>query len=545
MKYSFDDFNSINEGWTVNSLLNCKYFTKYSTLLFSVKKEDINNPNFYSFVGHLNNLFDVNIDRYIISDIKNYVKRGEDYYIRISKIDLSPREPVFEWGYSSLKSFIDNTRNGIWVDYDNYKIFTFEEIYKNLDNILRLILVPNYEPRKIIRTLESNKNKIIYPYKEIYIKLESREEHDEIVSKLKTIDDRVYKIDDNRYPFPNYIFIDVYFFSNNNKLEYTFLTHDDIEGALQLCVYDDPSVNPDYFTLKEWNKIKNILLTGTESGNVPSYKPRKIIRTLESIINEKSEYQYFNKYTTLIIVFDINISESYFRNVLNILNDVFNLNINYDLQNLKYHCVYKDETKFYIEITWNDDLSIYTRGWCYLSYLETDAEHNNYVYPKIVDVSEIDTKDKLERYLNITGNVPSYKPKKFNRLLENNNENLRRKLTNDKYEVIIFDANGEEEQNDIYNFLKKFNFLDNLNILTISNVFNYVYVIITKLDIEKYPAFYLRTFGRDNIREFFRDYHSEFNFKKISPVMTIDELKAYINGLMIPSYKPKKMSRDI
>jgi len=665
MKYSFNDFNSINEGWDVNSLLNCKYFTKYSTLVFSVKKDDFNNLN--SFVEQLNIMFNISIDRGTLRYIKEESEKGIDYYLRITKNKYSP-EPTFDWGYSELETFINNIRDGSWVHYDNYKIYTFEEVYENLDKILRLTLVPDYKPKRFDRTLESIKNKVIYPYKEIYIKVESIDEYDNLCEKLKTIDDRLFKIDIDEYPLPNYIFIDVQYFHIYNKLDYTFLTHDDIEGALQSCVYNDPSVNPYYFTLKEWNKIRNILLTGSEVGNAPTYEPKKFNRTLESkenetepyntlifmmhnesditktiselykkgyffydmhrveevpnypqvlwvnlktkelnisimevfdlkiimdmvkednekynaLINptifkptdikqlesikktgnviptyepkkfnrilesvENNKYSYFNEYSTLIIVFDIDISMNYFKNVLNMLNDVFNLNMTYDFQYMKCQCVINDETKFYIEITWNEDISAYTRGWCNLSYLKTDKEHNQYTYPEIVDVTKIDTKQKLEKYLYTTGNVPSYKPKKFNRLLESKDNNgLRRKLTNDKYEVILFDAIGMDEQINIFNYLNKLDFLDDLNTLKFSNIFDYIYVIITKHDTN-YKPFSLYSFGRNNIYDFFRDYHPEFDINKVSPTMTIDELKNYINKFIVPSYKSKKISRDI
>jgi hypothetical protein len=143
---------------------------------------------------------------------------------------------------------------------------------------------PNYTPRKMDRTLESYSSDYDdfhqYDYRDIVIKVNNRDQLIELQDKLKNRFGLNNDLKDQILTYPNYIYINVNNCHSEGVTHIMYMCDRITEHEMNQYLYSDHEVNQYIFEISEWRLIENILLHGSKKL-VPSYKPRKIDRTLE------------------------------------------------------------------------------------------------------------------------------------------------------------------------------------------------------------------------------------------------------------------------
>jgi hypothetical protein len=126
--------------------------------------------------------------------------------------------------------------------------------------------------------------------------------------------------------------------------------------------------------------------------------------------------RYFKLYNSLIIEFNTNMQQDEFKEVLFLINEIFNTNIDDAFMNCSVEYFGdENEEEFYIVV---QKYNHFTWNWGLLSYLLIDKEENNYIFNKIFNYKNVNTKTKIEDIL-INGDItPSYRPRRIERTLE-------------------------------------------------------------------------------------------------------------------------------
>jgi hypothetical protein len=152
--------------------------------------------------------------------------------------------------------------------------------------------------------------------------------------------------------------------------------------------------------------------------NMPSYEPRKIERTLESLDNQYNydvyNSYYFKNYNTFIVIFNKYMDIDRFYNIIDMLNIVFDecLRTKFHLMDLIVD-IPKGEKNYYVSFYYDKVANKWHTDWNNLGALKDDLLNNTYkIYPTPFRYYDIDTWEKIKSVLD-TGRVnPSYKPKK-------------------------------------------------------------------------------------------------------------------------------------
>ena len=270
--------NELNEG-----VFNDNY--KWENVIIEVKTiDDVNRVCDY-LETHKYNKVD-----WVRKGVKNYVKWNVSY-IRIGE-DM-------KLNYGTI-DILDDIPDVFWHE----RLFSVDELENGLLDRIKMYgksSQPSYKPRKIERTLESNKlNEGIfndnYNFDSIVIKIDNQEELNIIVPIIKTFNkkndlDRYnfridsineilrHKLDNGSY------YIRIYY--NYSEVDFSYGSMDDlVKNTLSMSRTQER-----VFSLYdlENNLLDNIKTYG-KSSPLPSYKPRKVDRTLESydLILEKS-----------------------------------------------------------------------------------------------------------------------------------------------------------------------------------------------------------------------------------------------------------------
>jgi hypothetical protein len=338
---------------------------------------------------------------------------------------------------------------------DSYKEYidksdTYEHVYevkKDLATITKMLKngviipeTPNYTPRKLIR--ESFHLK--YNYSSIVIGIMN----DDDLPKIEEILVDFYKKNDMNYQ-------DIIDFMRRNRGDlgvgeyiridrYNYFKKGDIRG-IDGYASDNHFTYEKVFTLKDLENglLDNIFKRGISDRLEPTYKPRKIDRTLESTDNKIYESKvndellqttYFQKYNIFIMGFDRTVDERRFDRLVQSMVEITGFDLEPNMTGYRIHC-HDDRFFCYLRKYVGG-----TFGWGWDDERNFDAvidDSDN--YPKIFTIDEVDSKEKILSILR-RGNVsPSYVPRKIDRTLENMRipKNILVALNNSPWDLII------------------------------------------------------------------------------------------------------------
>lgn len=372
---------------------------------------------FNEFLKDVNAIYDesrilnhILLPNYYFIDVKKFHNERKPYVVRLSDNRITS-DMVDAWVYGD--------------PFVNSNIFTVKD-FKVVESILlhgKEEFKPTYKPRKITRLDEDyfNKNEKImeleqkilresvndYKYKEIVLKINNYEESQ--YAKKYLIDAGINfnsSVFDDISPLPNYLFIDVRRYHIHDNTFIILLTDDIVtEELIKEFVYDDNNVNNYIFSINELNRVKKILLEGTDIIK-PSYEPRKINKLYEDFRDKQSELSVWveNLEDTLI-----------FEDKLHKLGYTWPDKLLYEIRdglisNSKKMFIFNTEEKLFDTYNYyykNDDSFV----------LE---------YPK-------DEREIL-RYLRFNRKSPTYKPKKISRLDESSSHYYYRFKTEEELE---------------------------------------------------------------------------------------------------------------
>ena len=481
---------------------------------------------------------------------------------------------------------------------------------------------PNYRPRKIDRTLESN----THNYRYFCVKVEDREELNYLLDMLKKISPELvnYRLFLDM-EFPNWVFLDTEKFDDEKY--HSAVKWDKVTDEEGVNKYLDRTVNvmKKIFTIRDLHAVRRLVL---HSGNEPSYEPRKITRTLES----KSVFPYRvktdlelrkefgNNWRTTVcrdigwnfgmdhllgmeypvadfkkedhkddewIDMDINPNMSWIimpklltRNIPTYTPRKINRTLE-SVDNPKYKAiVYKlNSQKEFTEIQYK----LFREGirWCTDSIrIETETKYPIYVFVVNKDrssdkqffydcveeleegsiegvlggrsgikpedicpyVFDINTKQTAERLFDYEG-VPNYAPRKIVRTLEgiDNNDLFKRNLEDGKYGAICFRMNYIDKKK-AREYFEEVGFIKNLDRLYSSSEV-LVFFVVNNSD---FNTFQLLTAGSgEQITDgtLARSYSFE-----LSPIFTVDQVISYMDShknMAKNMYKPRKINRTL
>jgi hypothetical protein len=285
----------------------------------------------------------------------------------------------------------------------------------------------------------------------------------------------------------------------------------------------------------------------------PSYIPKNFDRTLESIDNKYNfdvlNSYYFNKYNSFIVVFDKNMNIDYYRRIIGVINEFFHA---FDsssswLTDVSTN-VGNHEDLYYMAFTKTRGVinKISFDGWCFLSYLDSNPDHNR-GYSRPFYYNELDTPHKMISILRYGSIIPSYTPRKIERTTES--------IDNKPYGQVVFEINNKEQ----FVYVLKYLF-QNTNITWVDN--NRDLSEITRY----YPIYLFVNFPKDNvswgneedlgnIEEYINDQNNsnqgDSNIPQINPHIfkykDVDKLEYIKIGIDInvPNYQPKKIIRTL
>ena len=285
----------------------------------------------------------------------------------------------------------DLSSNWIKENYPKSIVLNYPRDISKINNLI--CPAPSYNPKKIDRTLESMnqlkyfnpiKNKITeYPYR---FKIEEEFE--------KKFGENWRRIVGRKWVSPDMDFL--------YGIDYTDLTDKNIEYFNNI---NDTKPSYERFLISTDMLIKNRL-------NAPSYEPRKIDRIIENKINEsvKDSY-YFSKYNSLIIIVDVKITEEQVKYLGDIYHKVFGELFPWGFS-LVFQNVYDNDDSYYIAIRKSGV------GWGNPEMLEENNKSKNSTFPKYFRLSQLNTLDNINNVLEYGDIIPSYKPKKIDRSID-------------------------------------------------------------------------------------------------------------------------------
>jgi phage gpG-like protein len=382
------------------------------------------------------------------------------------------------------------------------KVFNIHELHKIRKLVFHQGNEPSYEPRKITRTLES---KSVYPYR-IKTDLELRKEFGNNW-RTTVCRDIGWNIGMDHLLGMEYPVAD--FKKEDHK--------------------DDEWIDMDTSPEMSWIIMPKLL-----TRNVPTYTPRKINRTLESVDNPKYK----------AIVYKLNSQKEF----TEIQYKLFREGILWCTQSNRI----ETEKKYpiYVFVT-NKDRSTDKQFFydCVDELEEGSIEgvlggrsgiRTGDICPYIFDIN---TKQTAERLFDYEG-VPNYTPRKIVRTLESfdSKEVFQSNLMNGKYGAICFRINTPEENTRGHRYMKELGFIRNLDrFYTNSTVL--VFFTVTNSD---FNTFQLLTAGQgDQIKD--GSLARGFSFE-LSPIFSVDEMIEYMEShrvMAVNMYKPRKISRTL
>lgn len=177
----------------------------------------------------------------------------------------------------------------------------------------------------------------------------------------------------------------------------------------------------------------------------PSYKPRKMDRTLESL-NEAIENKeiantyYFKKYNTWVMVFDYDVNEGRYDRMVQAMKEIFGFPDRF-LGNITGYRRYRREGKFVYSIHKYPG-GTFDFGWDQFEDFDSQVDESDR-YPKVFGIDDVDSKEKILSILNRGMVAPTYNPKKIDRTLEG----LEYRPYRFKTEQEMIDEYGEDWRN--------------------------------------------------------------------------------------------------
>jgi len=337
-------------------------------------------------------------------------------------IEISTLEKMYSINYHEV---IDNTDN---INKDDLLI-TLEDItghgtYFWYYRCLHVpIIIPNYKSKKFNRSL--NESKVENLYNSNYFKT-----HDVLVItfmknqfiEVRNIFNEVFNINirldlleelNERQVEEFFIIIEKKKYSSAFNwgwavIDYlkTFIENND-EKIIKIVNFNDIS--------NKYN-LEYLLNSG---GIPPNYKPKKFNKSLNESVEEIKNYNFFQKYHWLVIIFDQDIPKDEFESIRILLNNTFSNENNYLrtlLNSDLYYAIHDQchEDKFFIAIEYVQQEKRFEMGFCYLSYLNKHISQKNLPY-KTFNSDDVNNKEKIESILKYGDIKPSYKPRKINR----------------------------------------------------------------------------------------------------------------------------------
>jgi hypothetical protein len=227
-----------------------------------------------------NNMYDdadIGVIHQISNNAMEYFNRGESvyfkYYISYGKLNFD--------GWCNVKYLLEKEPH----DYE--KLFSFKDVKNGLFNQILTngfyATKPSYKPKRIERTLESNKQ---YPFDEIVVVLNNI---NEIIEFLK-----MYNHTNTEMPasMGGIINRTIEYFDNGDSIYFRFkipdnkLTYEGW-GNLKWLLTQSNNTYEKLFLFEDVKRgLFNQILTNGFYATKPSYKPKRIERTLENVDNE-------------------------------------------------------------------------------------------------------------------------------------------------------------------------------------------------------------------------------------------------------------------
>ncbi len=376
---------------------------------------------------------------------------------------------------------------------------------------------PSYKPRIIDRTLENNKNKL---YDIVVFEVKNPEENKIAQSNLFKngykwsfgVPSEYRHFDDKDYPV--YLFVSDY--EENNEIEFMRkfpnTGYPTILNYIKSCNEDyNENICPKVFNFCQTKDIDLILLKG---DIIPSYKPKKIDRTLESIntnylvlTNNRDDSVNFEDYLHKKGYFWIGNVTHHIKNDDRIRKVLF---VNIDTTN---------------KIFSGYDYDLITEKWI------DEKFPNNVIFKYPDDISKINDMLMIK---------PSYKPRKIDRTLESNNQYLYKTVV---FEVLDKDEN-EKAQKDLIKLGYKWG--SGRDIILFDKYPAYLFVDKQDYSISYFVPDAGITTHHKNINNYI-NYLNDHNICTMvfsyNDIIHIEKIFKY--GMISPSYKPRKIDRTL
>lgn len=413
------------------------------------------------------------------------------------------------------------------------KVFNYDQAM-HLDLILKTgTAIPSYTPRRIDRTLENlNEGRDNYPYDSIVVKVENREELDELNKRLSSMGKLESYLERSMTMFPNWVFIRLYPYYEENKFILSYLTNRlvNVERCLKDYILEDEDVNSTIYSLStsDWKRVESILKFGKEIIE-PSYKPRRIVRENKDYMSSSEILIRVNDIDELMIVirlFDNNdfYNEELFRN-LRSLTSQRDFPV-YLFVNLKTRVIFVQRH------------SNYDKDDAYMSYLDPidTYEHIYTIKNDLTDITKM-----LEKKI-IIPFAPNYRPRHMDRTLES---------VKYKYDIIIFEAFDNTQTTYIQEQLIKQGYRWNsigFKVKDFDSSHSFPIYLFAKENgksITYMSPHELRSYGE--ISDYIKHYNtsrnacpSVFDYKSSN---NVEQLLLW--GVVGPSYTPRKIDRTL
>ena len=457
------------------------------------------------------------------------VKTDDDYPLYIFVIGNNSKDYKRKFFYDCISGLNNGSLQRTILARQQYstlesicpKIFTIYDI-NHVDRLFNYQESPSYAPKKFDRTLESVQD---YPYDEIVVRVEDKDELIELQDKFKTIGNCIQDLSSTMTLFPNWVFIKVYNFQRTKDFLICYLTDyaNGVEDCFARHITDDPNVNKTIFKLSDWNKVKNILLYSKDRIE-PSYKPKKFDRTIESVSFEPIDIDEISIFIT---------------------NDIDNNRIQEDLFQLGYkwythgnqwvHPLSDRTNEIVLTFFYSDKMLIWAAN-----IKEFQTFHST-GWRKNPTIFTADDWPRIVNFIRYGRETPSYAPKKFDRTLEALSDNYI------PYADIVIKANNAEELKQVQD---KLNELEYRTLRRVDEERDFPIYILVGLSVKDYV--YLTNCEND---ESLVKSIEKFNVgaaDKINPLIfnhndvnDLDTIKKFGTPSRIPNYRPRIISRTL
>jgi hypothetical protein len=500
---TFEKINEEYETSLIKEVRDSYYFSKYNSLLI-IFNSNIEEDKYNKTIELLQDTLNVIMPRF------HECHRSEEQFYVVIYINNNSNK--METGWGPLSTLIHSHFVKTYCKYK--KPFYIDDIntLEKINNILKYAEIrPNYKPKKFNITFESIENK--YPFNKILIHIRNEIEKEKILKDLWKLGytwstyKHLTEWDDRILNATRYTDFMLYVGLKNHFLQY---------GSNVNVVDIQNDYDPHIYTIDNWIKIKNIL----NYGNIPNYKPKKFNRTLES----GNSAEEAREITVLIYNLDeLKLLDNAIRPLGYIIPESFFGN------DFRYIPI-----NIFLELKWKSVTQT----------MLTPEQRKNFKNIRMLDGvwdNELTIKNlpyilRILKADKIIENKPNYKPKKFNRTIENLNESIFH--PNYDYTSVVISIKNIEELLKAKNYFHYYDF-NNIydGILYYLNDGNESYIRIT--DNGKL------TYGTLNVLET-NTSNSLNTYEKVYTINDLlsgllDNIKKY--GNIKPNYKPKKFNR--